>query len=226
MINAYAAGARLGWARLWTRATLLAFGAALAGVTLIALFERVEDRAFAADRALTGVVFGLALPLYCFALAELATSRTTLFDAVGALSRHGLPRPPLAQGLIGSIVALSALGGLAFGLVAVLVTRGPFDPLLTRDLVAVSWIGALAGAGYAGLFALGSTFRRGRLWLLLADWLLGAGTGFLALPWPRGHVRNLLGYSPVLDLSQTAAAFSLVLVALLGSLIASRRLPR
>jgi hypothetical protein len=226
VINAYAAGARLGWARLSTRATLIAFGAALAAVMLFALFERVEDRAFAADRALTGVVFGLAVPLYCFALAELATSRTTLFDAVGALSRHGLPRPSLAQGLIGSIVAPSALGSLAFGVVAVLVTRGPFDPLLARDLLAVSWIGALAGAGYAGLFALGSTFRRGRLWLLLADWLLGAGTGFLALPWPRGHVRNLLGYSPVLDLSQAAAAFSLVLLALLGSLIASRRLPR
>jgi hypothetical protein len=225
VISAYAAGARLGWTRLWSRATFASFGAALGAVALIALFERVEDRALAVDRTLTGAAFGLAVPLYCFALAELATSRATLFDAVGPLSRHGLPRPPLAQGLIGSTLVLSALGGLVFGLVAVLVTRGPSDPRFARDLVAVSWIGALGGAGYAGLFALGSTFRRGRLWLLLADWLLGAGTGFLALPWPRGHVRNLLGYSPVLDLSQPAAAFALVLLALLGSLIASRRLP-
>jgi hypothetical protein len=226
VINAYAAGARLGWTRLWTRATWLSFGAALVAVALIALFERVEERAYAADRALTGVVFGLAVPLYCFALSELASNRSTLFDAVGPLSRHGLPRPALAQGLIGSTLALSALGGLALGLIAVLVTRGPFDPHFARDVMAVSWIGALAGAGYAGLFALGSTFRRGRLWLLLGDWLLGAGTGFLALPWPRGHVRNLVGYSPVLDLSQPAAALALLLLALLGSLVASRRLPR
>ncbi len=226
MISAYAAGARLGWARLWTRASLFAFAVALLSVTLIAIFERVDERAFAVDRTLTGVAFGLSLPLYCFVLAELATSRTTLFDAVGPLSRHGLPRPALAQGLLGSTLALSALGGLVFGLTAVLVTRGPFDPLFVRDAVATSWIGALGGAAYAGLFALGSSFRRGRLWLLLGDWLLGAGTGFLALPWPRGHVRNLLGYSPVLDLSQSAAAALLALVALLGSLVASRRLPR
>jgi hypothetical protein len=224
--NAYAAGARLGWARLWTRPSLATFGAALVAVTLVALFERVDERAFAVDRALTGVVFGLSLPLYCFALAELVTSRQTLFDAVGPLSRHGLPRPELAQGMLGSTLALSALGGLVFGLLAVVITRGPSDPLLGRDLLATSWIGPLAGAAYAGLFALGSTFRRGRLWFLLGDWLLGAGTGFLALPWPRGHVRNLLGYAPVLDLSQAAAALALALLALLGSLVASRRLPR
>jgi hypothetical protein len=211
---------------LWTRGSLLAFGAALLAVTLIALFERVEERAYAVDRTLTGVAFGLSLPLYCFALAELATSRATLFDAVGPLSRHGLPRPALAQGLLGSTLALSALGGLLFGLAAVLVTRGPFDPHFARDALATSWIGALAGAAYSGLFALGSAFRRGRLWLLLGDWLLGAGTGFLALPWPRGHVRNLVGYSPVLDLSQPAAALVLTLLAVLGSLVASRRLPR
>lgn len=225
-MNAYTLGARLGWTRLRTREAWLSFAAAVVVVTLIALFERMTERAYAVDRALTGVVFGLAVPLYCFALSELATDRNTLFDAVAALSRHGLSRPALARGLFTSTLVLSALGGLVLGVLAVLLTRGPLDPHFGRELVAVSWIGALAGASYTGLFAFGSTFRRGRLWLLFADWWLGAGTGFFALPWPRGHVRNLLGYAPVLDLSQFAAMLALVLIAVLGWFVASRRLPR
>jgi hypothetical protein len=56
---------------------------------------------------------------------------------------------------------------------------------------------------------------QGRTWLLVADFLLGAGDSFLALPWPKGHIRNLLGGSAVLELSQLAA-----LMAMLGTSLA------
>ena len=39
----------------------------------------------------------------------------------------------------------------------------------------------------------------GRKWALIIDFVLGAGSSALAAPWPRGHVRNLLGGEPVVD---------------------------
>jgi hypothetical protein len=55
---------------------------------------------------------------------------------------------------------------------------------------------------------------------------LGSGTGFLALPWPRGHARNLLGFAPVLELSQASAALALLLLLLAGFFVATRSLAR
>jgi hypothetical protein len=223
-MSAHVLGTRLAWGRLRSRPTLLSFGFALILIALVALFERLYERAFAVDRTLTGVVFGLCVPLYCYALFEIATGRDTLLGSITALSRQGAPRPALAAGLIATTMALAAAGSALLGVSAVMLTRGASDPRLVADAGSVAWIGALGGAGYAGAFALGSSFRRGRLWFLLADWLLGASTGFLALPWPRGHIRNLLGYSPVLDLSQRSAALAL-LVLIITAFLASRRLP-
>jgi hypothetical protein len=108
----------------------------------------------------------------------------------------------------------------------VVLSERPGHPRFIPDLIAVVWIGALAGAAYTGLFALASRFRRGRLWLLVGDWLLGSGTGFLALPWPRGHARNLLGFSPVLELTQPSAALALLLLIVAGFFVATRGLAR
>jgi hypothetical protein len=109
------------------------------------------------------------------------------------------------------VSAWAVLGGC----LVVLVARGPADPGLLNDVLATSWIGVLSGAAYVTALVGVSAFGRrgsGRAWFLAADFLLGAGSSFLALPWPKAHIRNLLGGVPVLDLSQAAGA-----VALLGT---------
>ncbi|MGA7119898.1 MAG: hypothetical protein WBY94_07375, partial [Polyangiaceae bacterium] len=58
---------------------------------------------------------------------------------------------------------------------------------------------------------------------LVADWVLGASDGAAALLTPRGHVRNLLGGVPPLDVSQRASAIALVLLAIGWASVAWRR---
>jgi hypothetical protein len=132
----------------------------------------------------------------------------------------------VASGVVATIAVTSAVGGALIAALAVLFGKPLGHPRFGADLLAVLWIGALTGAAYAGLFAIASRFRRGRLWLLIADWLLGSGTGLLALPWPRGHARNLLGLQPVLELGQASAALALFLLIFSGFFVATRSLPR
>jgi hypothetical protein len=224
--GAYALGARLGLARLQRRPALVALLLAVLAVAIVSLLERADDRTLAVDRSLSGVAFGLALPLFSYACFELIVARTDLRQAVASLARHGQPRPALASGLLASGAAASALGGALLGALAVVFSQSFGHSRFAADLVAVLWIGALTGAAYIGLFALASRFRRGRPWLLVADWLLGSGTGFLALPWPRAHARNLLGFEPAVGLSQPSAVFCLLLLVVGGFFVASRGLQR
>jgi hypothetical protein len=97
----------------------------------------------------------------------------------------------------------------------VLVTRGSGDAQLVADALTSVWIGLVAGPAYVAAFVGASAYGRGgrgRSWLLAADFVLGAGDSILALPWPKAHVRNLLGGSAALELSQVGA-----LLALLGT---------
>jgi hypothetical protein len=229
-LNALALGARLGLVRLRTRPLYAMIALAFAVVAVVSLLESLRDRSLAADRALSGAAFGLCLPLLCFACFEpcfeLALARSDLGGAVAALSRHGQPRPLLARGLIASAASINALSGAALGVLAVMLGQGFGHPRFLSDLVAVAWIGALTGAAYTGLFALASRWRRGRWWLLIADWLLGSGTGLLALPWPRGHARNLLGFTPVLELTQPSATLALFLLVCAGLFLTTQGLKR
>jgi hypothetical protein len=225
-VNALALGARLGFLRLRSRAALGAVLIAALVVSLVTLIERLHDRALAVDRALSAAAFGLCLPLLCFVCFELALGRGNIGGAVAPLARHGQPRPALASGLIAAAAAASAAGGVLLGGLAVVLGQRLGHPRFVSDLLAVVWIGALSAAAYTGLFALGSRFRRGRLWLLVGDWILGSGSGLLALPWPRGHTRNLLGFTPVLEVSQPSAALALFLLVFAGFFLAARSLPR
>jgi hypothetical protein len=76
---------------------------------------------------------------------------------------------------------------------------------------------------------LGSSFGRrggGRPVLLVVDWMLGASGGAAALMSPRGHVRNLLGGAPPMDLSERASALLLVALAVVCALWSVRRARR
>ena len=179
----------------------------------VALLERAQGKVGAADRALTGGAFGIALPLLCYFLVHRACAGSSLRAAVNPLARHGMSRYGLALGLTVPPALAAAVFATLSGVLVVAITRGASDPLLLRDTATCIWIGLVAGIAYGIAFVGASGFGQrgqGRVWLLGADFLLGAGSSLLALPWPKGHVRNLLGGAPVLQLSQMSALLLLL----------------
>jgi len=208
-----AAGVDLARERLRHGGTSLVFALALSFELGVALLERAQGLAGAADRALSGGAFGIALPLVCYFLVGRACGGASLREALLPLARHGLNRRTLTLGLAMPPALLAAgFGGLSSVLV-VLCTRSAADPQLLADVGTSLWIGFVSGAAYVAAFVGASALGRrgrGRSWLLAADFLLGAGDSFLAFPWPKGHVRNLLGGSAVLQLPQSGALFALL----------------
>jgi hypothetical protein len=207
------AGADLATARLRQPGTLSAVVLALCFTLGVALLERAQGRGGAADRALLGGAFGIALPLLSYFLVVRSCASGSLQSAVNPLARHGLSRRPLALGLALPAAAIAAVFGSLGGVLVVLIGRGPSDPLWLADAASCSWIGGLSGLAYVLSFVGASGFGgrgQGRIWLLGADFVLGAGSSLLAVPWPKGHVRNLLGGMPVLELSQLAALLVLL----------------
>jgi hypothetical protein len=205
----------LSLARLRAPGTLSACLLALSFELGVALLERAQGTRGAADRALMGGAFGVSLPLLCYFLVTRSCAGQSLRGGLHALSRHGLDRYSLALGLaLPPALVASGFAALS-GVLVVLVTRALGDPALGADLLSCVWIGLVAGLAYVAAFVGASGIGRrgqGRAYLLAADFLLGAGSSLAAAPWPRGHVRNLLGGAPVLELSQGAA-----LVVLLGT---------
>jgi hypothetical protein len=209
------AGAQLARARLAERGVWSAAALAFCFELGVALLERAHGRMGAADRALSGGVLGLALPLFAYFIAGRLCAGDNVNGALVVLTRHGADRRSSLLGLtlpgalaVGSFAALSSLCVVA-------ITRGVADAQLIRDALTSTWIGLLAGAAYVVAFMGASAFGpagRGRSWLLVADFVLGAGSSFLAFPWLKGHLRNLLGGVPVLEMSQLGA-----LLALLGT---------
>jgi hypothetical protein len=217
-------GTRLALGGLSARAPWVAAGLGFVTVLIASLIERTREPAYAADRALLGPTLGLVVPLVCYALFE-SVYRTERASAVlDPLGRHGADRRLLSLGANGALALCAAVVTAVLSALAAASARVFADPAFFSDIFASLWSGALAGAAYAGLFAIASLFaRRGRIAALVLDWLFGSGVGTLALPWPRGHTRNLFGGEPVLDGSQGFAAFVLVSLAVTGVLVASAR---
>ncbi len=212
------AGIDMARARLNQRATLVAAALAFSFELGVALLERAHGAVGAADRALSGGAFGIALPLFCYFLVGRVCNATSLREAVLPLARHGLDRRALTLGLSLPAALLAAGFAALSSLVVVLVTRGLSDPAAAVDALTSVWIGVVSGPAYVAALVGASAYGRrgqGRSWLVAADFLLGAGDSFLAFPWPKGHVRNLLGGAAVLELSQLGA-----LVALVGTSLA------
>jgi hypothetical protein len=207
------AGLELSLARLRAPGTISACTLALAFELGVALLERAQGQRGAADRALLGGAFGITLPLLSYFLVTRVCTSASLRGALHPLARHGLNRYPLTLGLaIPPAVLVAGFAALS-SLPVVFITRGFADAALGRDLVSCVWIGLVAGLAYVAAFVGASGYGRrgqGRVWLLAADFILGAGSSLAAMPWPRGHVRNLLGGAPVLELSQWSALLMLL----------------
>lgn len=184
--------------------------------------------ASAADDALRAGVFGMALPLAAYLTAEAVLRRKSLDQAARGIARYGASGRLAGLGLVLALGAALIVGALLASAVALAAAYPSLDSEFSWDIFRSLPIAATAGAAYAGWYALASCFGArggGRKWLLGLDWVLGGTDGVLAAPWPRGHVRNLLGGSPVLDLSQAAALGVLVLgtsLAVLAAVALSR----
>jgi hypothetical protein len=209
----FRAGAYIALQRLEPRAIKVVVGLALLFELGVALLERAAGRPGAADRALLGGAFGVAVPLLAYVLVVRVCEADGLVHAVSPLARHGLDRRDLSLGLALPVAALLGAFGLLSGVLVVSITRGPGDARWLGDAATSAWIGACAGIAYTlALFGASGWGRRGRgrIWLLAADFFLGASDSALALPWPRGHLRNLLGGSAVLQLPQWSALLLLL----------------
>lgn len=208
------------------RAALLACAACALGPLLAKLAP--SSGSGAADDALRAGVFGVALPLGAYVTAEAVLRGKNLDQAARTVARHGVGARHAALGLVLALAAALVAGALVGSVAALAAAYPAFDAECFADLVRSLPIAATAALSYAGCYALASSFGArggGRKWFLGLDWLLGASTGLAAAPWPRGHVRNLLGGSPVLDLSQTSAFGVLLLgttLAVAGAIARSR----
>jgi hypothetical protein len=199
-------GAALARRRLEGARVLMIAALALLAVAGMALLERVAGRTGAADRALLAGTFGLVLPLFCYFAVARALGQGSLNTGTFAMARHGALRPTLIAGVLLPAGLVCAVLGVTAAALAVTIARGLSDGAWLEDTATSAWVGGSGGLAYALAFMGASTFgARGRLMLLLLDWVLGAGSSLLSAPWPRAHLRNLAGGAPVLELSQTTS---------------------
>jgi hypothetical protein len=188
---------------------------ALTVVLIVSLLERRQDPELAADRALTGIVFGISIPLLAYAVVDRVSRRGRLDAAVVPVTRYGANRRGAILGILVWCALVTGVLSTVLAVTAVLASRGLHDPALPADVMASAWIAFFGAAAYVGWFAVASVIGNGaraRLWALIIDWLLGSGPTAFALFWPRGHVRNLLGAEPVLQMPQWSAGVSLFLL--------------
>jgi hypothetical protein len=210
----------LAQSRYW----LVAFAAVLV-VAVRGALERTADSS-GADHTLLGLALPVVVPLALYGLFESVHRRQRTAALLAPLARHGADRHGLAAGAWLVLGGASVLVSATLAVLAVLASASGRGGL-GADAWASAWGGALVGAAYAGLFGVGSRWgRAGRLWLLFGDWLFGSGSGFFALPWVRGHARNLLGGEAVLSTSPWVASAALAAIGLVGFLVSAKRGPR
>jgi hypothetical protein len=210
------AGAKLAWGRLRRPALLVAALLALLLAGTTGILEHAAATHGAADRAL-GVVFRWIVPLLGFGLASSALGPEPPGASVWGLARYGLSRRWLVLGLCLGTMAVAALLTLGCVELALVAAYGGGTGL-GHDAWTSAGIAALGASSYVAWTFAGATLGRrgrGRYLPLLCDFVLGFGVGTFALPWPRAHLRNLLGDLAVGALSPAASS-----VVLLSSTVA------
>ena len=225
-----AALARVPFARLarTPRAWLpLAAWAAL-GVAM-ALLARSEHAPNGADHVLVGAFGAYVVPLLAYAIVGGALGGGSLRASVAPTVAFGAPPARSAAVTVGFVVLIAAGKCAVLGAALAALAHGVDDPPVARDVLASAYAGALGGAAYAALFALGASFGRrggGRMVLLVTDWVLGANSTALALLTPRGNLRNVLGGAPPWGLGERGSAIALLALAFVFAAAAVRRTRR
>lgn len=223
-------GLQLGQSRLFRLPALVVALAIVSFAAAVALAEKQLDLVGAATRSLQGGAFGLIVPLATLGATGLVFGKSGLIDATTPLSRFGISRRPVALGLVVCNAATASSLAASIAFVTALLAHDPWAPPLGQDLLASTWIGALVGAAYAGLYSLGAAFgRRGgaRGFVLIFDFVFGGSASALAVMAPRSHALHLLGAEPPLDgMGQWTSAAVLFVMAVFGAGLAVVRCPR
>jgi hypothetical protein len=200
----------------------------LLGVAM-AVLARSESAPNGADHVLVGAFGALVVPLLAYAIVGGAIGGGSLRASVAPTVALGAAPARSAAVTVGFAVLVAAGMCACVGAVLAGVAHGVDDPPVARDALVSAYAGALGGAAYAALFALGASFGRrggGRAVLLVADWIMGSNSTALALLVPRGHLRNLLGGAPPWALSERGSATALLVFALAFTFVAVRRTRR
>ncbi len=193
---------------------------------VFAMAARARGSAHGADHVLVDTYGALALPLLSYVIVGATVASQSLRASTASLVSFGAqPTRAAAAAIAVAAMSCAVVGAFVAAAVAVLA-HGIADPPRWHDAAASAYVGALGGAAYATWFSLGASFGRrggGRVVLLLVDWILGATSSAAALVTPRGHLRNLLGGAPPMDLSQRASVAALAVLAIACALLAIRR---
>jgi len=223
-------GLQLGQRRVSRARVLLAALAVVGFAAAVALAERQLDLLGAASRSLQGGAFGFIVPLATLGAVGLVLGNESVAAATTPLARFGISRRPLAFGLTAGALATASALAAAIAFTTALCAHDPWAPPLGQDLLSSTWIGALVGAAYAGLYSFGATFGRrggGRGFVFLFDFVFGASGSALSVFAPRAHALHLLGGEPPLDgMSQGASAVVLAVMTVAGVAATLARCPR
>ncbi len=214
-MNAWQAGMVVAGRRLVCRRGAVALLAAALCVVVGAWMERGRPLPVASAEVLRGITLGLVLPVFVYSVVARVSSTGALGSAVGPLARAGLSRRSLLLSVSLVVEALAAAAGAALALLAFWAVSRPDGSSAGLGLAAVLLLGAAAGASYAALFCWGATIGTkggGKTVILGLDWVLGMSSSAWALPWPRAHLRNLLGGEAVLGLPSWASVVALILL--------------
>jgi hypothetical protein len=177
-------------------------GAALF-VSAAAFLQRRFSPEDAVDVTLTGAVFGWTIPLLAYAAVARVSKYGRLDDGATDLVRHGGDRRAIVASFVLMTAARVAVVGALLAALGVLISSVGEATAIRADALTSAWVGGLGGAAYVAWFSLGSLWGkagRGRLLSLVLDWVLGATSTAAAVPWPRAHLRCLLGGELVVGL--------------------------
>jgi hypothetical protein len=217
-------GMKAGFARVRGMGALLTLLLACSVVFALSVLGRRSDPADAVDNLLSVPVFGLLLPVLAYLVSERVCGGQRLDCSVETLARHGTDRRAAVLGSLLASALCSALAAALLALTAVFTAHSAGS--LAFDVRSSLGIALLAGVVYALWFGAASLLGKrggGRKWALIADFILGAGNTALAAPCPRAHVRNLLGGSAVLDISQAHAWLALIAIGVLCAALSVTR---
>ena len=223
-MSAWRAGMLVARRRIACRSVLLTLVGAALCVLVSAWLERGRPAVVGRADVLRGATFGLVLPLFTYFLVARVVREVPIGSAVQSLGRAGCNRRAAIVSLVLTVAASAAVAGASLAVLSAWAALGGE----ARDLATICLVGGAGGASYATLFCWGASIGSkggGKLAVLALDWLLGVSSAGWAMPWPRAHLRCLLGGDAVLGVAPPGSALVLVLLILMATTWTAARTP-